>query len=99
MNRELPREAAAAKGGIPSRPPAPNIVATPGICGGDARVQGTRVPVWLLEQIRRQGALESEIGRMYPWLSAEHVRAAWAYADDHREEIEAAIRANEGPAE
>ena len=31
------------------------IQKTPGVCGGDARVRTTRIPVWLLVLSRRMG--------------------------------------------
>ena len=32
-----------------------SIVKTPGVCGGDARIKGTRITVWGLEEWRRLG--------------------------------------------
>ena len=36
----------------------PGITCVPGVCGGDLCVAGTRIPVWLLEAMRRDGATE-----------------------------------------
>lgn len=41
-----------------------------GVCGGAARVAGTRIPVWQLEQARRWGATEAELLGAYPGLRA-----------------------------
>jgi uncharacterized protein (DUF433 family) len=41
----------------------PGIESTPGICGGEPRIVRTRIPVWLLEQVRRLGANDSELLR------------------------------------
>ena len=71
------------------------IVKTPGICGGDARVRDTRLSVWGLEQWRRLGWSDAKILDAYPRLTPEDLRAAWAYAERHREEIDAAILENE----
>jgi type III restriction enzyme len=75
----------------------PRIVATPGICGGSARVYGTRIPVWGLEVGRRVGRSDKNLLRAYPSLTAADLQAAWRYVDAHREQIEAEIRENDGP--
>lgn len=71
------------------------IEKTTDICGGDACIARTRVPVWVLEQARRLGASESDFLADYPSLTAADFAAAWAYVLAHRDEGEAAIRANE----
>lgn len=71
-----------------------SIVSTPGVCGGRARVFNTRIPVWILEEYRRQGMSESELLRAYPTLRAADLVQAWAYVDRHRDEIDMAIRDN-----
>ena len=73
----------------------PGIESTPGVCGGEARIVRTRIPVWVLEQARRLGTSEADILRSYPTLRAEDIAVAWAYARSHREEIENDIRENE----
>ena len=71
------------------------IVKTPGVCGGAARIEGTRIPVWQLVEAREAGADEAQILLDYPGLSAPDLVEAWAYAADHAEEIAAEIRRNE----
>jgi uncharacterized protein (DUF433 family) len=71
------------------------IVKTPGVCGGSARVDGTRIPVWQLVEAREAGASESQLLLDYPGLTAPDLAAAWAHAAAHREEIAAEIRRNE----
>jgi uncharacterized protein (DUF433 family) len=73
----------------------PGIEKTPGVCGGEARIVRTRIPVWVLEQMRRLNMSEAEILRSYPTLRAEDLVHAWAYVDLHRSEIDELIRANE----
>lgn len=68
---------------------------TPGVCGGDACVASTRIPVWTLEQSRRLGFTDEELLNNYPTLSQGDLAAAWAYAMAHPTEIENAIRDNE----
>lgn len=71
------------------------IEKTPNVCGGDARIIRTRIPIWVLEQYRRQGLSEAEILRSYPTLRAEDLVHAWAYVELHPVEIERQIRDNE----
>jgi len=67
----------------------------PGVCGGDACIAGTRIPVWVLEGYRRLGWAEATILASYPSLRACDLASAWAFVDAHRAEIDEAIRTNE----
>lgn len=71
------------------------IEKTPGVCGGDACIAGTRIPVWGLVESRRLGISEAQLLDDYPHLSAADLVNAWAYADASPDEIEEAIRKNE----
>ena len=71
------------------------IEKTPGVCGGDARIVGTRVPVWVLVNARRLGISETQLLRDYPTLSATDLANAWVYASAYAAEIEAVIQENE----
>ena len=73
----------------------PGIESKPGVCGGEARIVRTRIPVWVLEQARRLGTSEADLLRSFPTLRAEDIANAWAYARLHRDEIENDIRGNE----
>lgn len=73
----------------------PNIISDPEICGGEARIIRTRIPVWLLVQARKLGMKESDILKSYPSLRAEDLVNAWAYYRGHRDEIETQINENE----
>jgi len=68
---------------------------TSGVCGGEPRIAGTRIPVWSLEQARRLGASEADLLRDYPGLRAADLVNAWTFVSTHREQIEAQIRENE----
>jgi len=74
----------------------PGIECTTGVCGGDPCIVRTRITVWVLEALRRQGVQDRDILRSYPTLRAEDLTNAWAYVRSHREEIEQQIRQNEG---
>jgi uncharacterized protein (DUF433 family) len=71
------------------------IEKTEGVCGGSARIFGTRIPVWLLVEARDLGAREAQLLMDYPGLQAEDLANAWSYARAHHDEIEAEIRENE----
>ncbi|MCL1471550.1 DUF433 domain-containing protein [Argonema antarcticum] len=71
------------------------IEKTPSVCGGDARIAGTRIPIWSLIESRRLGITEAQLLDDYPHISAANLANAWAYADAHQDEIEEAIRKNE----
>ncbi|MGA2120203.1 MAG: DUF433 domain-containing protein [Bryobacteraceae bacterium] len=73
----------------------PGVDSTPGVCGGEACIVRTRVPIWVLEQSCRLGIGEDEILRSYPTLRAENLVNAWAYVRPHRAQIEDEIRENE----
>jgi uncharacterized protein (DUF433 family) len=73
----------------------PGIESLPGVSGGEACIVRTRIPVWLLVQMRQLGASEAELLRSYPSLRAEDLANAWAYARLYREEIARQIHDNE----
>jgi uncharacterized protein (DUF433 family) len=73
----------------------PGIESTPGIMGGAACLVRTRIPVWLLEQARREGSTESDLLLAYPALRAEDLANAWAYVRVHKADIEQFILENE----
>lgn len=67
---------------------------TPGVLGGDARVRDTRIAVWMLVESRRLGRTDAALLSDHPDLTADDLRAAWAYAAAHADEIDSAVRAN-----
>lgn len=73
----------------------PGIESTPGICGGEPRIVRTRIPVWVLVQLRKLGASEADLLRCYPTLRSEDLTNARAYYRSHRREIEQQIVENE----
>ena len=80
---------------IATAPEALKIVKTPGVCGGAARVQSTRIPVWGLVKARREGCTDEQLFEMYPALSADDLSHAWKYAELHADEISGDIQRNE----
>lgn len=75
--------------------PPTRIVKTPNVCGGAARIEGTRLYVWGLEEYRRLGWSDVDILDGYEQLTSESLAAAWRYADANKEEMDAAIREND----
>jgi uncharacterized protein (DUF433 family) len=72
------------------------IQKTPGVIGGDACVRTTRIAVWMLVAARRLGMSDPELRTRYdPPLTQADLETAWAYYENHREEIEHAIREHE----
>ena len=72
----------------------PGIEFDPRVCGGSARMAGTRIPVWSLEKWRRLGSSNEEILRNYPTLQASDLLNAWQYVARHPQEIEREINVN-----
>ncbi len=62
----------------------PGITKTPGVCGGDACIAKTRIPVGLLESFRREGSSDAKLLQFYPHLSATDLVNIWTYADAHK---------------
>lgn len=71
------------------------IESTPGVCGGDARIATTRIPVWVLVEARENGYGDADLLTSYPTLTAANLADAWAYAKAFPEEIERTIQRNE----
>jgi uncharacterized protein (DUF433 family) len=68
---------------------------TPNVCGGDACIGNTRIPVWSLVLDRRLGLSDAQILEAFPSLNAADLVNAWIYADTHPTEIETAIQENQ----
>ena len=73
----------------------PGIESDPKVCGGEARIVRTRIPVWLLVRARELGSDEAELLTAYPSLRAEDLAHAWHYARAHADEMRRDIAGNE----
>ncbi len=73
----------------------PGIESDAGVCGGEPCIVRTRIPVWLLVQLKRLGTSEADILRSYPTLRADDLVNAWAYERLHQDEINRQIAENE----
>jgi uncharacterized protein (DUF433 family) len=70
------------------------ITKTPGICGGNACIRGTRITVWGLVEWRRLGLSDAAIMERVQDLTQSELDAAWQYAAAYPREIEETIRIN-----
>jgi uncharacterized protein (DUF433 family) len=68
---------------------ADHIEVTPGVCGGKARIAGSRIRVQdIVAWHETSGQSPEEIVQRFPLLSLADVHAALAYYFDHREAID-----------
>jgi uncharacterized protein (DUF433 family) len=67
------------------------LVATPDVCGGRIRIDGTRITVHRIAALYKQGQTAEEIARTYVHLSLGQVYAALAYYHANRAEIESEL--------
>ncbi len=72
-----------------------SIERTPGVCGGDARIHGTRIPVWLLVGYRKDGVSDKQLLEMYPNITLSDLSSAWWYYAEHHDEVEQSLREQE----
>ncbi len=77
----------------------PHVVKTPGVCGGRARIEETRVRVYNVVFLHKEGATDETIREAYPDLSLAQIHAALAYYYDNREEIDMELAEDESWAE
>lgn len=73
----------------------PGIEKNRSILGGDACIEGTRIPVWLLVRQRQLGISEQEQLLDYPSLRLPDLKNAWHYYQQNKPEIDLQIQENE----
>ncbi len=72
------------------------IVQDKGICGGQPRIDGTRIKVQHIAlDYERLGWSADQICDAHPGLTLAQVHAAMSYYYDHREKIDESIRTDE----
>lgn len=78
-----------------------HIVRTPGVVGGEPRIDGHRIRVRDIAVARDLDGLEPQaiVQEAYPELTLAEVYAALAYYEDHRAEIEEAAQAEAAEAD
>ena len=71
------------------------IEKTPKVCGGEACIANTRIPIWVLVEARQLGYGDLDLLTSYPTITATDLANAWVYAAAHRDEIDLVIEQNE----
>jgi uncharacterized protein (DUF433 family) len=77
----------------------PHVVKTPEVHGGRARIDETRVRVYDVVALYKDGTSDEKISEAYADLTPAQVHAALAYYYDNREEIDAELAEDETWAE
>ena len=72
-----------------------HISKVPGVCGGQACIDNTRVRVKNIVFLHKQGHLPEKILETYPFLNLAQVHAALSYYYENRAEIEASLSEDE----
>ncbi len=61
----------------------PAVTFTPGVCGGDPCIPGTRIPAALVYEYHRLGWSVLKLVEEYPELTYHQVAAAIAWIEEH----------------
>jgi uncharacterized protein (DUF433 family) len=69
------------------------LAQTDDVCGGQIRIEGTRITVHRIATLYKQGQTPEEIVQTYPHLYLGQVYAALAYYHANRAEIERELAA------
>ncbi len=72
------------------------LARTPDVCGGQIRIDGTRITVHRIATLYKQGQGAEEIVQTYPHLALGQAYAALAYYHANRTEIESELAAADG---
>ncbi|MCP4608599.1 MAG: DUF433 domain-containing protein [Planctomycetes bacterium] len=67
------------------------LVKTPDICGGRLRIDGTRITVYRIATLYKQGQTAEDIIQTYPHLSYSQVYVALAYYHENQIQIDAKL--------
>lgn len=73
----------------------PGIVKIHGVCGGNACIVRTRIPVWSIIEWQQMGCSNTKILKIYPTLTASDLLSAELYYKHNATEIDEAIRENQ----
>lgn len=71
------------------------IESTPNVCGGDARIANTRIPVWVLVDAKANGYSDADLLTSYSTLRAKSLVDAWVDAEAYAVATVIAIARNE----
>jgi uncharacterized protein (DUF433 family) len=63
------------------------------VCGGRARIEGTRISVWfVVSNVLQQGVAPEEFVETYPHITLAQIYDALSFYYDHRDEIDRDLR-------
>jgi uncharacterized protein (DUF433 family) len=66
------------------------------VCGGDACIRDTRIPVWALVAARQRGVDQEEMLHYFVTpLTPEDIETAWVYYEQHEQEIQRTMQEHE----
>ena len=71
----------------------PSIICTPGVCGGAARIAGTRIPVWQLWQNHNSGVSDEQISEAFG-IDLATLKSVWQYCELNSESLNNLVEAN-----
>lgn len=71
------------------------IEITPNVCGGDARIANTRIPVWVSVDAKANGYSDADLLTSYSTLRAKSLVDAWVDAEAYAVATAIAIARNE----
>ena len=69
------------------------LIATPAVCGGRMRIDGTRITVHRIATLYKQGQSAEDIVQTYPQLSLGQIYTALAFFHANRQQIDAELDA------
>ena len=72
----------------------PHIVQTEGVCGGAPRIRETRISVWEIAALFREGEPLEEIAALYRHVDPEAIRGAPIGYSCTRQEVHSQMEAN-----
>jgi len=68
------------------------------VMGGDACIRDTRIPVWLLVQLKQSGWGDARLLENYPVLTSADLVAAWDFYATNSSQVEAERQSHENAA-
>ena len=72
----------------------PGIEKTEGVCGGNACIIRTRIPVWTLVSFKKLGMTDKALLQAYPSLRQQDLGNAWAFYKANKKSIDKDISDN-----
>ncbi len=71
----------------------PAVAVTPGVCGGAARISGTRIPVWQLWQNHNSGVSDDQLSKAFG-IDLATLKSVWQYCELNAESLNRLVEAN-----